>query len=267
MKLDRAALVALCLMLPLSACSDADAAPEGGTTDLTRSLLEQPSSDGVSTSIPTGSAVTDDGGPRIRVSDVGINRGSIDAPVKVVEMSDYGCSYCRQFHEETFPSILAEFIETGMVEWKFVPYITGMWETSFPATSAAECAYQQDAVAFERLNHRLWSDQREWKGAGDAAPGIVRAWVSELIVAGPEWVEVTRQRHKRKRQSQLEAAWAVVELVPPEVAWYGPKVILRSRGRSIELGQFLTIDEKKQLADQVRRAIRKHSAIKGAFNV
>jgi protein-disulfide isomerase len=180
MKLDRAALVALCLMLPLSACSDADAAPEGGTTDLTRSLLEQPSSDGVSTSIPTGSAVTDDGGPRIRVSDVGINRGSIDAPVKVVEMSDYGCSYCRQFHEETFPSILAEFIETGMVEWKFVPYITGMWETSFPATSAAECAYQQDAVAFERLNHRLWSDQREWKGAGGAAPGIVRAWVSEL---------------------------------------------------------------------------------------
>jgi len=43
--------------------------------------------------------------------------------------------------------------------------------------------------------------------------------------------------------------------------------MLRSRGQKIELGQFLTVQEKEQLADHVRRAIRKHSAIKGAFNV
>jgi protein-disulfide isomerase len=180
MKLDRLALTALGLAVALSACSDADAAPEGATTDLTRTLLEQPSSDGVSTMIPSGPSVTDEGGPRIRVSAVGINRGSVEAPVKVVEMSDYGCGYCRQFHQESFPAILAEFIETGMVEWKFVPYITGMWETSFPATSAAECAYQQDVVAFERLNSRLWDDQREWKGSGGQAAGIVRGWASEV---------------------------------------------------------------------------------------
>lgn len=88
-----------------------------------------------------------------------------------------------------------------------------------------------------------------------------RAWVSEVIVAGPEWVEVTQQRYKRKRQSQLEAAWAVVELNQPEIAWYGPRVILRSRGKTIELGQFLTTEEKEQLADCVRSAIRNHSAI------
>jgi len=111
-------------------------------------------------------------------------------------------------------------------------------------------------IAVIQLALVIWILIRAWE----------RAWVSEMIVAGPEWVEVTRQRHKRKRQSRLEAAWAVVQLEPPEVAWYGPKVILRSRSKSIELGQFLTIDEKRQLADHVRRAIRKHSAIKGAFN-
>lgn len=88
-----------------------------------------------------------------------------------------------------------------------------------------------------------------------------RTWVSEAIVAGPEKVEVTQQRHKRKRQSQLEAAWAVVELEQSEIAWYGPRVILRSRGKTIELGRFLTTPEKEQLADCLRRAIRKHSAI------
>jgi uncharacterized membrane protein len=87
------------------------------------------------------------------------------------------------------------------------------------------------------------------------------AWVSELVIVSPNRIEVIRQRHKRKRRYQLEAAWAVVEQEQPRVAWYGPRYILRSRGTKIELGQFLTIDEKALFADQVRKAVKKHSAI------
>ena len=94
-----------------------------------------------------------------------------------------------------------------------------------------------------------------------------RAWVSESILIGPERIEVTQQRHKRMRHFEFEAAWAVVELRQPEVAWYGPRVLLRSRGKALELGHFLTLEEKKQLADYMRNAIRKYSAISGAFNV
>jgi uncharacterized membrane protein len=94
-----------------------------------------------------------------------------------------------------------------------------------------------------------------------------RAWVAESIVIGPERIEVMKQRHKRKRLHELDAAWAVIELERPEVAWYGPRVILRSRGKSVELGKFLTLEEKNQLADQMRRAIQKYSAMHGAFNI
>jgi uncharacterized membrane protein len=112
-------------------------------------------------------------------------------------------------------------------------------------------------IAVIQLTLVVWILVRAWE----------RAWVSELLTIGPEWIEVTRQRHKRRDHCRLEAAWAVVELERPEVAWYGPRVILRSRGKKIELGRFLTIDEKRQLADCVRIAVQKHSAIKGAFNV
>jgi uncharacterized membrane protein len=112
-------------------------------------------------------------------------------------------------------------------------------------------------IAIIQLTLVIWILVRAWE----------RAWVSELIIVGPELIEVTRQRHKQRNHCQLEAAWAVVELEQPEVAWYGPRVILRSRGKKIELGRFLTIDEKKQLAVCVRNAVQKHSAIKGAFNV
>ena len=87
------------------------------------------------------------------------------------------------------------------------------------------------------------------------------AWVSELVTVGPERIEVIRQRHKRKRHYQLEAAWAVVEREQPQVAWYGPRIILRSRGTRVELGQFLTIAEKELFADYVQRAVKKHSAM------
>lgn len=157
------------------------AAETGDTSNLSRDLLAQPAGDGLSTPIAADPSLTQNEAPRVQVSAVGINRGSVDAPVKVVEMSDYGCGYCRQFHEETFPSLLDEFIDTEMVEWKFVPYITGMFGNSLPATEAAECTFAQSPDEFERLNERLWDEQRTWKGADD--PGaVIRPWVAELNV-------------------------------------------------------------------------------------
>ena len=88
-----------------------------------------------------------------------------------------------------------------------------------------------------------------------------RAWVSELVIVSPDRIEVIRQRHKRKRRYELEAAWAVVQLEQPRVAWYGPRLILRSRGTRMELGQFLTANEKELFADYVRKAVKKHSAM------
>jgi protein-disulfide isomerase len=179
MTFERLAVLALCGTLTASAaCSEAESSA-ADTTDLSRSLLAEPLDDGSSTIIAADPALADDGGPRVPVSQVGFNRGSEDAPVKVVEMSDYGCGYCRQFHEESFPTLMEQFIETGMVEWKFVPYITGMFEHSLVATEAAECTYAQDSEAFETLNRRLWLEQAAWKRSSDAE-AVVHDWVSQL---------------------------------------------------------------------------------------
>jgi protein-disulfide isomerase len=161
-----------------AACSGGEL-DETGTSDLTRSLLAQPAGDGSSTPTRGDGSMLFDEGPRVPVEEVGFNRGVSGAPVKVVEMSDYGCGYCRQFHQETFPTLRTEFIESGMVEWKFVPYITGMFENSLVATEAAECTHLQDTEAFEVLNSRLWGSQPDWKGSEEPEV-VVRAWVAEL---------------------------------------------------------------------------------------
>ena len=158
------------------ACSSGEDTPD--TSDLTRSLLAQPAGDARSTPLD-GQSTAPGPNPSIPLTELGMNRGDPEAPVRVIELSDYGCGYCRQFHQETFPALLAEFIETGMVEWKFVPFITGMFDNSLAATEAAECALAQNREAFEGLNQRIWSDQAEWKRSGAPEP-VLRGWVSEL---------------------------------------------------------------------------------------
>ncbi len=101
----------------------------------------------------------------IDLSELGFDRGAPDAPVKVVELSDFGCGYCRVFTLETYPILYDEYIQTGKVHWKFVPMILGMFQNSVPATFAAECAGEQGM--FEQMHWRLYQDQSEWKPLDD----------------------------------------------------------------------------------------------------
>ena len=159
------------------ACAQADV-PEERPDDTTRSLLSQVPEEGGVTRIPAGVGAELPPGRDIDISLLGYNRGDSLAPVRVIEMSDYGCGYCRKFHMETFPVLREEFIGTGKVEWKFMPYVTGMFENSLSALQAAECSLEQSREAFEAVNHRLWDDQGAWKNSADAA-GLLRGWVSE----------------------------------------------------------------------------------------
>jgi len=43
--------------------------------------------------------------------------GSKDAPITVVEFTDYQCPFCRQFHVTTFPELKKNFIDTGKVRF------------------------------------------------------------------------------------------------------------------------------------------------------
>ena len=111
-------------------------------------------------------------------------------------------------------------------------------------------------IAVVQLALVAWILVRAWQ----------RAWVSDVIDICADRITVTQQRHKRKRQIELDTAWAVIELKQPEIAWYRPRVQLRSGSQVVELGSFLTSEEKRQLAQYLKSAIVEHSAMKGAFN-
>ena len=67
--------------------------------------------------------------------------GDANAPVTMVEISDFGCGHCRDFHQTKAPEIMERFVDQGLVKWVSVPYALGA--QTAPAANAAMCANEQ----------------------------------------------------------------------------------------------------------------------------
>ncbi|MEZ4519055.1 MAG: thioredoxin domain-containing protein [Chloroflexota bacterium] len=70
-----------------------------------------------------------------------IAEGDTNAPVKVVEIADFGCPHCQDFHENTAGPLREQYVDTGQVEWITLPY--ALSTTTLPASAAAMCAAEQ----------------------------------------------------------------------------------------------------------------------------
>ncbi len=69
-------------------------------------------------------------------------KGRADAPVTIVEFSDFRCSYCRKFWKETLPRIELEYVRTGKVRFVY-RHLAALGPPSMRAAEAAECAAEQ----------------------------------------------------------------------------------------------------------------------------
>lgn len=71
-------------------------------------------------------------------------KGDPQAPVVIVEYSEFQCPYCRSFAKDVLPELLREHVESGRVAFAFrhLP-LERVHPLAFAAAVAAECAGQQ----------------------------------------------------------------------------------------------------------------------------
>jgi protein-disulfide isomerase len=70
--------------------------------------------------------------------------GPADAPVTLIEFSDYNCPYCRRWYQDTLPVILQEHGDHVRFVYRDLPVVGG-GAVGFLAAQAAECADDQGA--------------------------------------------------------------------------------------------------------------------------
>jgi protein-disulfide isomerase len=103
-----------------------------------RQLLEKQAESGGKPGAPAGPArarLHMEGAPML---------GSKDAPVTVVEFSDYQCPFCQRFHTQVYSELKKDFIDTGKVRFysRDLP-IDQLHPNATRAAQAARCAGDQ----------------------------------------------------------------------------------------------------------------------------
>jgi protein-disulfide isomerase len=88
-------------------------------------------------------------------------QGSPNAPLWVIEVSDFQCPYCKQWHDETYPAFRDEFVRTGKVRLAYVNFPLAQHQYAWPAAEAAMCAGAQGK--FWQMHDALFSTQTTWE--------------------------------------------------------------------------------------------------------
>ncbi len=70
-------------------------------------------------------------------------KGDKDAPVTIIEFSDYQCPFCKRFYDQVVPSLEEEYISKGKVRMVFRDYPLDFHKNAVPAAIAANCAGEQ----------------------------------------------------------------------------------------------------------------------------
>jgi protein-disulfide isomerase len=82
--------------------------------------------------------------------------GPEDAPITIVEFSDFQCPFCRRWHEEVYEPLLASYPGQIRVVYRHLP-LTSIHPDAFSAAEAAMCAGEQDA--FWQYHEKLFSSE------------------------------------------------------------------------------------------------------------
>ena len=87
-------------------------------------------------------------------------KGNPNAPLTIIEFSDFQCPFCNRFYQETLPLIEEHYINTGKVNFVYRDMPLAIHDNAIPAHIAAECANVQGS--FWEYHDMLFDRMSEW---------------------------------------------------------------------------------------------------------
>jgi protein-disulfide isomerase len=82
--------------------------------------------------------------------------GPADAPITIVEFSDFQCPFCRRWYQEVYGPLLAAYPDQIRLVYRHLP-LTSIHPDAFSAAEAAMCAGEQEA--FWQYHDKLFSNE------------------------------------------------------------------------------------------------------------
>ena len=90
--------------------------------------------------------------------------GNENAPVTIIEFSDYECPFCGRFWSQTLPLIKSEYIDTGKVKFVYRDFpLDSIHPFATPAAEAAECVRDEAGgsnAAYFEYHDKIFANQQ-----------------------------------------------------------------------------------------------------------
>ena len=94
--------------------------------------------------------------------------GDPNAPVTLIEFSDFQCPFCSKFHRETLPLIISQYVDTGKINFVYRDFpIDSIHPNARITHIASECADEQQN--FWPYHDILFERQSEWNRLDSAS--------------------------------------------------------------------------------------------------
>lgn len=141
------------ITLPVYATIDGEALIQGVTPLSTlEQLLNNDTSGGDTGGNGVGEEIVD-----VSADDDAV-KGNANAPVTIIEFSDYECPFCERHFQETYPQLLKEYVDTGKIKLVFRDFpLSSIHPNAQKAAEAAECAGEQSK--YWQMHDKLYSNQ------------------------------------------------------------------------------------------------------------
>jgi protein-disulfide isomerase len=97
-------------------------------------------------------------------------KGDPNAPMTIVEYSDYQCPFCARFAAQTMPTLLQEYIDTGKAKLVFKDFpLEQIHPNAQKAAEAARCVRELAGgdEAYWAMHDALFANQEAWGGSAD----------------------------------------------------------------------------------------------------
>jgi protein-disulfide isomerase len=124
--------------------------------------------------------------------------GPADAPITIVEFSDYQCPFCRRWHQDTYQPLLQLYPGKLRIVYRDFP-LTSIHPNAFPAAEAAQCAGEQNAY---------WSYHDKLFGSENLGDDVYRQYAQELGLEMTTF-EACLTSHKFQPAIQADSDFAI----------------------------------------------------------
>lgn len=133
------------------------------------------------------------------------SEGPADAPITIVEFSDYQCPFCTQWHEQTYHPLLDAY--PGKIRFVYRNYPLSFHQNAMLGAEAALCAGDQNG--YWKMHDKLFSEKDLMNNQQGTTLDIATfvKFATEIGLDGPTF-ETCLSSEKYKKQVQADIDFA-----------------------------------------------------------